>query len=294
MSVLVNYRCGQLANRMFHFSYFIANSIKYKYKLVYPCFGEYLQYFDCSQKANLFGGMVTCEMVSGGVDRYIRKILQIIGSVLAKLGIQNNRLFEYHNIVNEYDSKNKEFDLNDSTFVRAARSKFVIASGWRYRDYTNFERYSDEIRKIFTPKEVYMNSVDRVVDDCKQKGNIIVGVHIRGGDYRTYLGGRFFYENQVYRDKMLEMQELLKEKGECVFLICSNEPVKIEDFEGMQIVTEARHFIVDLFSLSKCDYIIGPPSTFSWWASFYGSVPVIFLEKPNQRIQLDEFRISKG
>jgi hypothetical protein len=93
---------------------------------------------------------------------------------------------------------------------------------------------------------------------------------------------------------MLEMQELLKEKGECVFLICSNEPVKIEDFEGMQIVTEARHFIVDLFSLSKCDYIIGPPSTFSWWASFYGSVPVIFLEKPNQRIQLDEFRISKG
>ena len=31
--------------------------------------------------------------------------------------------------------------------------------------------------------------------------------------------------------------------------------------------------IGDLYSLAACDYIIGPPSTYTQWASFYGQVP---------------------
>jgi hypothetical protein len=32
--------------------------------------------------------------------------------------------------------------------------------------------------------------------------------------------------------------------------------------------------VEDLYSLARCDYLLGPPSTFSLWASFYGNVPL--------------------
>lgn len=45
----------------------------------------------------------------------------------------------------------------------------------------------------------------------------------------------------------------------------------------------------DLFSLSKADYIIGPPSTFSAWASLYGTVPLYFIESSNSDFKIPDF-----
>jgi len=38
-----------------------------------------------------------------------------------------------------------------------------------------------------------------------------------------------------------------------------------------------------IFSFAKCDYIVGPPSTFTSWASFYGDVPVYFYWRSSCR-----------
>jgi hypothetical protein len=59
------------------------------------------------------------------------------------------------------------------------------------------------------------------------------------------------------------------------------------------------HFIEDLYALASCDYIIGPPSTFSQWASFYGNVPRYmvnykaeqFYGVPSHEPRLGDFRI---
>ena len=50
-----------------------------------------------------------------------------------------------------------------------------------------------------------------------------------------------------------------------------------------------RSDIEDLYALSICDYILGPPSTFSMWASFYGGVPLRFIKHSNDKIFLREF-----
>jgi hypothetical protein len=48
----------------------------------------------------------------------------------------------------------------------------------------------------------------------------------------------------------------------------------------------------DLWTLSKCDFVFGPPSTFSQWASFYGKVPLLHLRGNDDRIEVEKFRIS--
>ncbi|HAX17707.1 MAG TPA: hypothetical protein DCY00_03825 [Actinobacteria bacterium] len=56
------------------------------------------------------------------------------------------------------------------------------------------------------------------------------------------------------------------------------------------IYNSQNHFIEDLYSLALCDYIFGPPSTFSMWASFYGEVPLRFITNPDTDLSLDKFK----
>ena len=52
----------------------------------------------------------------------------------------------------------------------------------------------------------------------------------------------------------------------------------------------------DLYALARCDYIMGPPSTYTQWASFYGNHPMLSLDSGDQRIERtnSRFRTCKS
>ena len=50
---------------------------------------------------------------------------------------------------------------------------------------------------------------------------------------------------------------------------------------------ENANAATDLYALSLCDRLMGPPSTFSRWASFVNHVPLYFIFDKNQKIQSD-------
>ena len=122
----------------------------------------------------------------------------------------------------------------------------------------------------------------------------MIGVHIRRGDYKRFEGGKWFYTPEQYYEKMKELSALKMFEGKKIaYVICTNEKNISFPAEGnFTIFNERRHFVEDLYLLSKCDYIMGPPSTFSGWASFYGEVPLYMLKEINTRIS-DEIFTSK-
>ena len=64
-----------------------------------------------------------------------------------------------------------------------------------------------------------------------------------------------------------------------------------DDFSDINIANLNKSKPVeDMYSLSKCDYIIGPYSSFSAWASFYGEVPYCMLER-RKEISLSDFSV---
>ena len=65
----------------------------------------------------------------------------------------------------------------------------------------------------------------------KQSADIIIGVHIRRGDYATWNDGRFFYELGEYHQFMLLVQQLYSGKR-VAFFISSNEDFALDIFEG--------------------------------------------------------------
>jgi hypothetical protein len=52
------------------------------------------------------------------------------------------------------------------------------------------------------------------------------------------------------------------------------------------------HLVEDLYSFTHCDYLIGPPSTFTSWASFYGRVPLCRVESPEMPIRREDFQVA--
>ena len=171
--------------------------------------------------------------------------------------------------------------------------KFLgFTKGWQTRTDTRYlQQTMPELKHIFRPKDEIMEKATRLVDKMKEDSDMVVGVHIRRGDYATWNDGRFFYELSDYHQFMIRIQALYKDK-KVAFFISSNEDFPLDIFSGctcQRFGKEPSGAILDLYTLSLCDRIIRPFSSYSRWASFIGEVPLCFLESKAQQFSEQSF-----
>ena len=127
----------------------------------------------------------------------------------------------------------------------------------------------------------------------RQEADIVVGVHIRHGDYKTFYDGRYYYTLAEYHQFMLRIQQIYSDRR-VAFFISSNEDFPVSQFTGCRCFRfgkEPSGDILDLYTLSLCDRILGPWSTYSRWASFIGEVPLCFIESKEQQFTDDSFSV---
>lgn len=174
---------------------------------------------------------------------------------------------------------------------RRSTGRFV--AGWDKRaSAEHFPHVQELIRQIYRPNQHIIDHVSPIVESYRQKGYYIIGVHIRGGDYKWWFNGRYYFEPQEYKRQMQAVARLHSDKKVC-FAISTNERIDHTLFNGLEIMQiENPTAIHDLYMLSQCDKIIGPLSTFSRWASFYGNVPLCFIDR-DKEVTLDSFSVIK-
>jgi hypothetical protein len=90
---------------------------------------------------------------------------------------------------------------------------------------------------------------------------------------------------------MGSVQDLLRPER-VGFLVVSDEPQRALGFDGLAVRLLAGSALEDMYSLAYCDYIIGPHSTFSMWASFYGETPLYRLEDPYRTVSPEDFVVD--
>ena len=164
--------------------------------------------------------------------------------------------------------------------------------GWYTMDDTRYlAQTKKQLQHIFRPREKIMEKAKQMMNEIRQNADFVVGVHIRHGDYKTWRDGRYYYTLEEFHQFMLQIQQLYKDK-KVAFFISSNEPFATDFFEGCKCYRfgkEPSGDILDLYTLSLCDRILGPWSTYSRWASFIGEVPLCFLEKKDQQFTEESF-----
>lgn len=164
------------------------------------------------------------------------------------------------------------------------RRRNVIVEGWYVRFYDLFLKYRDEIIGLFAFKPAILAKVKAyMVDSCGRQAAVNLGVHIRRGDYKTWMGGRYFFDDDTYIGYIRRFAELHRERNVNVF-ICGNDPTLDKDkyaglLQGVNVRFPAGNPGEDLCLLSECDCIMGAPSTFSLVAAMYHDSPLLWIEE---------------
>jgi hypothetical protein len=276
---------GQLCNRLFQFAHFMAFCQKRNLRIVNLAFTDYAQYFDATDKKLLISfPLSNCTVrysyLRTAMHKLLRKSAAIMEFSMARFpGITSIQF--YDEPLN--CAERLELRLNH---------RLIFISGWNFRNYPEVEQYADDIRRYFLPKRQYIDQAKQICNAIRKDSDVIIGLHIRRGDYKIHLGGKYYFEDEVY---IRIIQALIAQfPGKKVkVLIASNDPLNMASFSCVSdnIIWNEREPIVDLMALAHCDYIVGPPSTFSAWASFYGKVPLLTVEEPQQVIDLNNASI---
>lgn len=165
--------------------------------------------------------------------------------------------------------------------------KFCFMEGWPTRYNTKNIPDRSVVRDLFLPNKSFRERVDPNFDEVRKEGYFIVGVHIRRGDYENWEGGRYYYSHNKYLDFMQQISVLFADKKLCFFL-ASNEKIPAEFFRRFKCISiDGANAATDLYALSLCDRLVGPPSTFSRWASFVSGIPLYFIFDPAKTIDSD-------
>ena len=166
--------------------------------------------------------------------------------------------------------------------------------GWDTMNDTRYlQQTKKELQRIFRPRNEITEKATALINEIRKKSDIVIGVHIRHGDYKTWRNGRYYYTLEEFHQFMQRLQQLFKNK-KVAFFISSNAEFSIESFDGClcyRFEKEPSGDILDLYTLSLCDRIIGPWSTYSRWASFIGETPLCFIKEKNQQFSEDSFSV---
>ena len=257
--IFVDSNGGQLCNRIWSYVSIIAYSKFYAKQLVLLDFDEYSQHFPNLSKNSLIHIFPS--------EKY-GKVYKRISFVLKRLNLS-------------------------SSFTYDARPKaYVHVSGWDFRFNTKYLSTETRllIKSLFTPDHSTIEKCKTLIDSKRIAYDLIVGVHIRRGDYLEFADGKFYYSDADFLKFMKRI--LLLTNKRVGFLLCSNESINFEAFSEVNTFQiDDTDAIEDLYALSLCDYIIGPHSTYTMWSSFYGSTPLKLILNKDELFELDDFKV---
>lgn len=258
------FRPGMLGNQLIIHAHLHAFAKEYNIQLLNPSF-FYASYFPNFKKIQA------------------QKIIYLLLRFITKLLLKFNFSFPLCKIV--FIDWHEKIDLNEQFYNQYIRNnKFIFLVGWQFRNSDLLIKHKQDIIHLFQPTFEIYKTLQKKISEYKSNYQNIIAVHIRRGDYINFEHGRYFYDLNVYEDWIQHLEKYIFTDKKNLYLVFSNEKIETLNLKNITYQIEKNTDIEDLYLMSLCNYIIGPPSTFSMWASFYGDVPLYMvhhaLDKP--------------
>jgi hypothetical protein len=285
--IIICYRPGQLGNSLFLFSHFMAYALETKTKLMNVSFYESADYFTSTHNSTFLRfPPKKIFFKTRWLRRPVYRFFFQIGRAVHRLGLNNS----FVNCV--YLDWDKHFFLDEAKNRKELQAAIVFVQGWNFRCTPYVKKHQGMIRNFFQPLEKYRVNVERIIADAKKGCDLLVGVHIRHGDYAHFEGGKYFYSLEQYYAEMLKVAGLYT-GSRIRFLICSNATPDLSAFKNLDCCFSSGHELEDMYALAGCDMLMGPPSTYSIWASFYGNVPLYMINDLHRDVEKKDFQLPE-
>ncbi len=171
----------------------------------------------------------------------------------------------------------------------AGDPRMVVINAWNLHLPSLVGRHAENLRSYFRLAPAWQRQLDEWQSAAPWPVKML-GVHIRRAGLNYDPGEPYYRADDFYLSHMREMAALLGPGTG--FLICSDGPVNLANFAGLPVRLGPGHRILDLYALSRCDWIFGPYSTYSAWASWVGQVPRLEV-MDSQPLQLAQFHVHR-
>ena len=180
----------------------------------------------------------------------------------------------------------------DEKIATMKNHRHVLVTGWGVRFHHLFHKYKADIISLFDFLPQVRQQV-AVAMQASTPDRLKLGVHIRRGDYKTWLGGRLYYYDAQYVSVIQQFARMHTDKKIDVY-VCTNDPQLDHSFFQQQLPTMRVFFpsgtaAEDLCLLSECDYLIGALSSFTLMASMYHNTPLYWLCGDISSVQPSDF-----
>ncbi|MBQ6769086.1 MAG: alpha-1,2-fucosyltransferase [Prevotella sp.] len=201
----------------------------------------------------------------------------------------------FYDLFLKYRSEIVELFRIDECYTQPVREKMNVNDN--VNDNVEGQRPKDEgQRPKAKGQRLLPQSLRPVSLDLRPKSQISLGVHIRRGDYATWQDGRYFFNDKVYASYINRFAAMHPDQTVDVFLSTNDAQVTAEHYQALCPKVRIHHLKgsapEDLFMLSECDYLIGPPSTFSLVAAMYRDIPLYRMDSADaDSMTADGFRL---
>lgn len=150
--------------------------------------------------------------------------------------------------------------------ARLRRRKRLYMTAWRFFNPVGIQRHRDAILAATRPQPDVERDAERFIA-ALDPARLWIGLHVRGGDYAGFLGGKHLHSLDRYLAEMRAASERFHSRRPA-FVIFSDQPRSAGEFPGHDVILSGGSAIQDAARMSRLKIVLGPMSTFSAWAMY--------------------------
>ena len=265
--IVVADQYGRLGNRLYLFSQLIIFCKKYNYELWMPGFYQYKKYFSNKNNLLLFQSSINKYLSFINEEDFYYSIVRITNFIKS--------LKVFRQIILTF-----QCDKDGNPWERILNNKFpvVFFEGFIFYKYKidagiNFEIIKD----IFQPASKFRKEIKKPIHSLRKDNDIVCGILVRQTDYISWQNGKYFFETCDYINCINIISSVLY-KYRVGFFIATDQEQNENLFSNINCILRIGEPIENLYTLSYCDFLVGPPSSFIGWSAFYGQKDLFTIE----------------
>ena len=190
------------------------------------------------------------------------------------------------------------FDLNLAKNKKTLLAKHSVITGFQVKSWDLVLKHKKQTLSLLAFNQQFQNNASQFMQSVRTKHKIVVGVHIRQGDWRNHPKsitdtGRIAFDAKTYATHMHQLVTLLG--PDVGFILTSDEVQDMTLFKEFNVylctgsMGQSGHFVESILELSQCDYLLMPDTTFAGWASFINDVDMFVVRSKNDRLSLGNY-----
>jgi len=276
---------GDLGNRLFLFANLIAFAMEHDAIVLNPAFRPFRKTF-----AGTRPGVLACyppaplpHFPGDLIERFVHEMAWTGESITS-----NSRTTSKWASIRL--KSNECCYLDSPGFAKWALSKHVVfASGWLFLSSEYMKIHGQDMKSYFGQVNGKSSASTPLLQPLRSRCDLVVGVLIRHGDYRHFMGGKYFFPTSTYIRWIREAKDVFQ-NHKVGFFITGNDDISPEGIEDIPHLFRSHSDPQTRFMLAECDYIIAPVSSYAGWAAYLGKAPIFNLSSEDVVIHRGGFR----